>query len=273
MFGKLLKHEFIDTWKIFLLLDAVVLALGVIVGIIGTVAFHIDDMPEPLVVLLTLGAVGYILLLTSLSVLTVVYIVVHFYRSMFSAQGYLTFTLPATTNEIISAKLLSSFIFQLLNSLCLFLSVTIAVCELALFGARDSIDNILHYINEIMDFLAEIFGMAPMTTVLYMIYALISAISGILIFYFAICLGQLLQKHRILGAVVTFFVTTTVIRVITTIIQLLGGGFITLYFEHNLDSGWYFTHIVTINTVISAIAAILMYLGCIFTTKHKLNLE
>ncbi len=153
MFGKLLKHEIIDTWKIFLLLDVVALLLGVIVGAVGFVAVQIKDMPSILIVLLVLGVVGYLMLLVSLSVLTLVYIVVHFYRSMFSSQGYLTFTLPATATQIVSAKLLSAVIFQLINSICITVSICIAVWGVMIAGYKEALDEVFDFLYDFKDFM------------------------------------------------------------------------------------------------------------------------
>lgn len=273
MFGKLLKHEIVDTWKIFALLDAVALVLGAIVGVVAFGVLHIEDMPTPLVILLVLGVVGYILLLSALSVLTLVYIVVHFYRSMFSAQGYLTFTLPATATQIFSAKLLSAFIFELINTVCIFLSVVFALWGIVAFGLKENLAEFFEYFNEFKETFTELFGLGPLTIVLYVIFALVSVLTSILIFYCAMCIGQLWQKHKVLGSVVAYFAITIVTRIITTIVQLGTGAFGTSLFDYDLDTATYFNHTMTVNTGIFVIFAVIMYVVCIYTTNRKLNLD
>lgn len=273
MFGKLLKHEIIDTWKIFLLLDVVALLLGVIVGAVGFVAVQIKDMPSILIILLVLGVVGYLMLLVSLSVLTLVHIVVHFYRSMFSSQGYLTFTLPATATQIVSAKLLSAVIFQLINSVCVTLSICLAVWGVMIAGYKEAIDEVLDFLYDFKDLIIEAFGIAPGTIVLYIVFGIVSLFSGILIFYCSMCIGQLWQKHKVLGSVVAYFAITIVTRIVTTIVQLTSGSFGMLLSDYDLDPTKYFSHTMTVNLIISIIAAGLMYFGCIYTTSHKLNLD
>ncbi len=273
MFGKLLKHEIIDTCKIFALLDVVALVLGLVVGVVAFGALHIEDMPTPLIILLTLGAVGYILLLSALSVLTLVYIVVHFYRSMFSAQGYLTFTLPATATEIVSAKLLSAFIFELINTVCVCLSIFFAAWGVVAFGLKENLKEFIYFWKEFIDGFSELFGIAPATIVLYIVFGLVSVLSSILIFYCAMCIGQLWHKHKGLGSVVAYFCITIVIRIVTTIVQLGGGSFSLLLSDYDLDTAKYFTHTMSINTAICIFTAAIMYFVCIYTTNKKLNLD
>lgn len=273
MFGKLLKHEIIDTWKIFVLLDVIALVLGIVAGFVAFSLLHVDDMPTPLIILTTLGVVGYILLLSALSVLTLVYIVVHFYRSMFSAQGYLTFTLPATATQIVSAKLLSAFIFELINTVCVTLSVIFALWGVVAYSLKEGISEFFEYFGDFKEVFTELFGLGPLTIVLYIVFALVSVLTSILIFYCAMCIGQLWQKHKVLGSVVAYFAITIVTRIITTIVQLGSGTFGSLLFDTDLDTAKYFNHTMSINTVLFVIIAVIMYFVCIYTTNRKLNLD
>ena len=59
-----------------------------------------------------------------------VYAVVRFYKNMFTGEGYLTLTLPATADEHILAKLLSAILFN-------FVSVIVFIVSFAIFAAGD----------------------------------------------------------------------------------------------------------------------------------------
>ena len=115
MLGKLIKHEFIDNWKLLVLLDGLTIIVGAILGLYINALLNADDYSNSTPLIMTMGFTLYVLILPSLGTITLIYIGVRYYKSLYSSQGYLTFTLPATTNEILFSKMLVAYIFELIN--------------------------------------------------------------------------------------------------------------------------------------------------------------
>ena len=271
MLGKLIKHEFVATWKIFTLIDVVCLIAGVIVGIFMYNFPYLENLPEALSILLGMGFVGYIILLISVCVLSLVYVVVRYYKSLYTSEGYLTFTLPATVTEILSAKMLVGFIWQVINYLCVFLSGCLAFGGFILWGIRSSDIILQDVVESFGDVMNEIFGIgwSPMLLV-YILFLLVGIITNLLTFYFSISLGQLWQQHKVLGSIIFYFVVRFVIGLLGTFISIGSGSFNILFTATTAD---YFTHIMWSGLVLNIILSVVMYFGCIFITNKKLNLD
>ena len=53
MLGKLIKHEFVATWKYFFLIDAITLFVGLVAGFITFgISGNFDNLPDTLVIML-----------------------------------------------------------------------------------------------------------------------------------------------------------------------------------------------------------------------------
>ena len=70
MLGKLIKHEFIDTWKLLVLLDVVTIIVGAVLGFAINGILYADDYSTSTSIIMTMGIGLYILLLPSLGTIT-----------------------------------------------------------------------------------------------------------------------------------------------------------------------------------------------------------
>ena len=67
----------------------------------------------------------YFIYIIALFVMTSVFIVMHFYKTMVSDQGYLTNTLPVKMSTLINAKLLSAVLWEIIAGVLFILSIFI----------------------------------------------------------------------------------------------------------------------------------------------------
>lgn len=115
MFNKLMKHELIATSRMYLLLFFVLTVFTVIAGLCGMI--HTTNpilrfIPGTIFVVYIIVLVGSLFACVAIPV-------VRFYKHLLTSEGYLTFTLPCTTNQIISAKMTVTMIWTVLTlSLC-----------------------------------------------------------------------------------------------------------------------------------------------------------
>ncbi len=274
MLGKLIKHEFVATWKYFLLIDAITLIVGLVAGFITFgISGNFDNLPETLIIMLILCLTAYVFALVSVTVLTTAYNVVHYYKSLYTSQGYLTFTLPATTAEVLSAKMIVAFIWQIICALCVAISVVFLFGGFFFWSVFQGDVSILETITEIFNEFMETFGLSGVFALVRYIFAVIvQIIMNLMIFFMAISIGQLWQKHKILSSVLFYFVIRFVLGIATFIINLLTGSLTMLLLE-SADPARYFSHTTMISLIISLVFSIGMYIACIMITDKNLNLD
>ncbi|MDR1733976.1 MAG: hypothetical protein LBR73_03740 [Oscillospiraceae bacterium] len=112
MLGKLLKNEFIQTGRSFVpLLGGAILVSGVVTLLslgdtIGEGQFIAGMLLNML--LIVLGAV--------IQVVSMVFVLMNINRSLFSNQGYLTFSLPVSSTSNLFSKFITGFVWLLLSA-------------------------------------------------------------------------------------------------------------------------------------------------------------
>ena len=135
-----------------------------------------------------MGAVAYILIyaifIVGIVLATILYLAVRMQKSLFSDEGYLTNTLPVSSDKLLWSKILVFWTWSAIDFLCVALSILILV------SYPDTMQDI---VNGFQTFFTSLLGFEG-----YFFYftALI---------LFSICLGSLFKTHKTLGAVVSFF--------------------------------------------------------------------
>ena len=187
MLKKLIKHEFKATYRFYVPVYIALAALVALACIFLTVIDHFDVNELFLSITLPLGAIVGFLAIVFTVLSPYIFICLRFYRSTATREGYLTFTLPASTNQILFSKFLVSFLWAVL---------TIAVTLFALFvlcavGFDSEITFMV--IRQILK--SETFDF---TTILSFIMGYINSILAI---YASISLGQFVRDHRVIASI------------------------------------------------------------------------
>lgn len=111
MFAKLLKMEFRSTWNVLGILCLSLVGAGLLGGVAIRYLVGASAPKEWLEVLCTLVITAAVLFFVVCGVAALIVQIVRFDRSRFTDEGYLTFTLPVTTHQV----LLSSFVTSAVN--------------------------------------------------------------------------------------------------------------------------------------------------------------
>ncbi|MCL2671372.1 MAG: hypothetical protein FWF10_04980 [Clostridiales bacterium] len=188
MLGKLFKHDMraLSRWMRFVVLGIISLALLITVSIAIDTQYYDSIVQSIQVMVMGLGVMG----LYASVIITAVFVYVHYYRSMFSDEGYLTHTLPAKSWHILLSKLLSSLLWMFISTLSLVLGVFIIAWVTVgdLYFISSALRSIGEYVN------AATVIMAPADL-------LISSVSGLLQIFLAITIGcAIANKHRFWAA-------------------------------------------------------------------------
>ena len=243
MFWNLVRYEFKNVNKWYLALYGAVLALS---GLIGIQAKTYNNLPikESQPILLVFLALVFGGLMITLGISTLILIIRRFKGSVYDRQGYLTLTLPVSEHQIILAKLLGAFIWSLISSAVLVLSIYIILAII-----EPNSVNFLAFKDLFQQYLDSI-G-------LYLISFILSTISGILCIYLAISIGQLFNEYRTALAVLAYIVIQIVL------------GFIGL----NLRLDTNFNMMLTFEIFTDLILIAGFYLGTYYILKNKVNLQ
>ena len=139
---------------------------------------------------------------------TFFFVVYDFFKSLFSPQGYLSFTLPVSSNQLLASKVIVYGGWMILSYAAFML-----VSAFLMNYTADEVIGMekISFIESLLAMLGDI----PSTTqiIAYIVYIVmmffVVFLSFVSIVYFSITVShvRLLQKHSIIASIVIFFVT------------------------------------------------------------------
>ena len=267
MFAKLLKHEWKATSKLLGILSLCILGAG----LLGAAALRAIDyctskaVNDGMAVLLIAGfgflLLGLVMALVAYGVGTGFYLVYRFYKTRFTDQGYLTFTLPVSNRSI----LLSAYVNMLLWSLISGLTISVAVATALLLGGVATFEDLFQEIaytffsNEGPD------GYA----ILQFAGFLISSAAGTMITMASITVGAVIaKKHKILAAIGIYYGQSLVMGILAGVIQMAAA--FALYATDASEANFLLTSSLTY--VLQAAWGVGAYILSMHLINKKLNL-
>ena len=114
---KLMKYEFIHSMRSFLI------SFCVFWGACLLLPLFTEEIIPDIPLLSFMVAFGFTVLVMGISLALIISIFTHYYHSMFKRPAYLTLTLPVSSLQLISSKLIVSFIWLILGGIALFFGI------------------------------------------------------------------------------------------------------------------------------------------------------
>lgn len=277
MLKKLLKHEF-RYYRKFMLITMLVMVVSVLFIRLAIVAFdhmpaNVDTVAETLmdlasIPLMMLCMVLYYTALLSLAV-PHVFGAVRYYRNLTQDQGYLSFTLPVKPSQHVFCKTLVPLVWSFILTLVLIMTVVLAF----LVGNADLLE-FAEFFHTIGEGIAEIGIWGGAWITLFLFFAVISSICSVVMVNFAISLGQLFRKHKLIGAILSYLGLNTVISMVTGIFSAL--ALFLIDFEATQAgqalNGYMIGYLFSMSILMLILTVVMYWLCCHIMTK-KLNLE
>ena len=192
MLGKLIKYDLRSCFRKFGVLWLALAALGVLNGF--TIRYVLQSGHFNGFLTFLLGILPIILLgvlVTAIGIMALVYICERFYKGLLGDEGYLMFTLPATTAEHIASKAIVALILEVISAVVAGLTAFLVMVVYNPSGTMDFLGRIGPALREI-DFPRGTAWLVAELAVL----ALVTSVVGNLQIYQAISLGHLAKKHR-----------------------------------------------------------------------------
>ena len=263
MLGKLIKYDLKANRNVFLLMYAVLLAtaVGTRISFIDWIS-RFDEISMAVSVIGSVLMFTYVIALIAVNVICIVLIVRRFYTHLFGSEGYLTFTLPVSAEEHFFSKVISA--------------VSIYVVTLLVQGVSVLILTVGTFDKEVAEEVMSVFGqlfsdMIPMGDMIGQgILNIFGMLSSLLMIYFTICVGQMVNRHRVISSVVVYFGLNALLNVVNTWItevfmEVNSSG---LSVEFRYDPAYY-----VFLGVFLVIQLAGFTVGSIMIMRKKLNLE
>lgn len=275
MFAKLLKHEWRSTREMLGILCLISLGASLLGGLTMCYLFygstHTDVGNDTLAIISVLFMVAAMIALAVVGVAAVVVYMGRFYKSRFTDEGYLTFTLPVNTHQNLLASLVNTAIGMVLITLVICLSGCLWMV-IAFAGVEGFYQTVWEHFPELWEKFWSLVqthaGEIPWGVMARgMLSALTGAINSLVMLMLAVTVGSLIaKKHKILAAVGVFYGIHVLISIATAFLMsatvaLSGGALVAM-------SG-YFGRTALLMTALSLGGYFLMY----WLVDRKLNLN
>lgn len=202
MFAKLLKYEFKSQRKLLTILSFAALGAGLVGGLAVWLLMNTLESVENTTaaavgtVLSSLLLVGIVLAVAAYVFAVWILLLYRFYKHHFSQEGYLTFTLPVTTHQILLAAILNTAIWVLISGIVCFCAICMIISPVMYRLVSESGLELSMF----LDAFREAFSYMEGGQIALQIFAgLVSGIYALVIPFACIAIGCVLtKKYRIL---------------------------------------------------------------------------
>ena len=203
---------------------------------------------------------GYI----GLTLTNYIIIIRRFYNNIFGREGYLTWTLPTGSHTVLLVKVTSALIWSIFCFISLILSLLIFLGVIGLAQQQN-----------IFDLLGPLFEKIGSSLIWQsLLFQVLATISGILMLYCAISLGQLFINSRIVMAFVFGFILWVVLSIIGRLFPSISISELSRTATMSSDT---LSDILVVNFIpayiYEVVKIVAMYFTVHYVTKFKLNLQ
>ncbi len=211
MVKKLFKHELFALGRVLLIMQGILLAAAVFLRVLQF--FESEHLVYSIVFFFAALLYGVAVFVNSMAPLVMA--VVRYYRNLFTAEGYLSFSLPVTASQHLMVKALGALVFQVVSWVVTALSLVIVMAG-----------DVLHEVGLAAAYLfkqipADVSGnMFLWGFELLLIFA-VSFLSQVFLYYGCVSIGQLSRKNRVLFAVGVYFAYYVATQVLGTVLTVL----------------------------------------------------
>ncbi len=216
MVKKLLKHELFALGRVLWIMQGILLVAAVFTRVL--MIFETDHFVFGIVMFFTGLLYGAAVLVNLVAPLVMA--IVRYYRNMFTAEGYLTFSLPATPAQHLFVKATGALIFQMIAWVVVLLSALIVMSGEVLHEVYLAAAYLLGQFADLEVVHLTLWGLE-----LILIFV-VTFVSELMLYYGCVSIGQLARKNRILMAVGVYFgyyVATQILATILTVVLALFG--------------------------------------------------
>lgn len=279
MLGKLIKYEWKRTSKV----GCLMLGVVVLVTLFGWMAFQ-TPMWNPdrysysgfgwLDIFGLLTLILYVVMLVAVNYGILIYMGVHFYKTMYTDEGYLLHTLPVTKHEILGSKLLIDGLWMLVVMLSIYLSIFVLFMSMVSAIMPEDY-TFVRFLGEIGGGFNELFYVMGINLglernlwlVMAILTSAVTPFSMLATLFGAISIGQLCGKHRVLMAIVSYVGIVVGESIVGSLIRSI------MTFSGFFNLGDYLGGSLYSNFWVNFLVAVGLYFVSWHVIAHKLNMD
>lgn len=280
MLLKLIKYEFKNTSLRFIQLFLIAIAMTVVASFTIRNNVRVENEFGVIPAISSLLTGLWVVTIIVVYVLSFILIIHRFYHSMVGRGAYLSYSIPAKANELVSAKLIAGFVWYILSHLVITVSIAVVVFSAVMAAGRLYNEDIISAIGEFtvaerafVDKLGEIL-------IIYIICMMICSIYGIVAWYFGAAVGMQATKHRVGFMILTVIGVGIVMQIVSNLVMMQD----IFRFSLNMTSGSMdginmVTNLLEIQkqwllklTLLSILFAVASYIGTVLLIKKRPNI-
>lgn len=275
MLGKLIKYDLRAQRRTLLPILGAVLAASVVSSALMKLVAAASSAENSAAASITSASTGVIIFFSAAAIIlcpfiVFIFAVVHFYRSFFTDEGYLTFTLPVKRSSLLASKFISTLVW-LMSSLAV---TAVSLAVILLFGtSADKFVN-TEAIADAAKILYKLFFSdgGTGTVILYIAYAAASVLYLIPAFFLAVTIGSSVAlKHRGLASIGFMYVinlaSSAASGIVNFLIMTVAGT------DIMSDISFVQTVSVSVSLILNLGFGAAAYILCLHFTKNKLDLQ
>ena len=224
-------------------------------------------------ILIVLSGIVFVAVMMAMLVMTILFVIQRFWNGLLKDEGYLMFTLPVTTRELIISKAIAAEIVSII-------SIVAGIAALVILSGMSlspvdvlSVRFWFLWQNNISLTNAQI----AVTVILSILSVLCGLLQTIYKVYTAMALGQFMEAHRVIGSVIAYVgisivnssVMATAANAFNFVMRILGIQWDLIYmtgFRGQIIS-------LVLMIVVSLIWTVVYHIVTEYVLDKKLNLE
>jgi hypothetical protein len=265
MLKKLFKYEMRATARTFVWLYIAFAAIVVVNVLLGqNMAAALNAAPS---VLQSVMLFLYMLAVVTIMIVTLVVVILRFYRNLLGDEGYLMMTLPVSREQHMLSKLFAATVWCISSSLLVILSIVLLTATMGGFPAA----------LESVGALAEMGLPVGRYVILIIINLLVGCASGILTLYASMAVGPNLLKNRVAGSILAFIIISVICNIFAFVAMAgVGSGLVgpgVLFTDTDISRFIEANMARVIDSLLGAciICNAAVAAGCWFLTRHMLK--
>lgn len=264
MLGKIMKYDFKALSRYLLPIYAILVGSAVALRLCIEITDATDGSLLGAILLLAFGlAFGLSALATLFSVFII--IIIHFYKSLLTDQGYFYLALPVSYDSHLISKILMGAVFMILSCVAFFVSL------LPFLAGNVELPVLLNGFKTVFEGIAQI-SKYKNGALCLILFTFITLFGFQIKVYFSIILGQLWQKHRVLGAFLAYLGIGMVVRILGSLLSVNTISAFRIITNpdslFNKATDW-----ILMLLIFNILIYCLEYFFTKLIMKHKLNLE